>query len=373
MDRSLQKQILRGVWVILLTSAAIGFFYYALPIVSPFLFAWLIAYLLNPLVDFLQKRTKQPRWLAVAGSLLLFLGISVGLISLAITNIVLEINDVSAYVQKMFNDWKDGLNHYINSEPVQNLITRIVTYYNENPQYQDTIKRNLESTGIKLADIGSSIVTAILNGTVALFASLPNLATVITVALLASFFISKDWHKLKARASSIIPHFIKKPSELVWADLQKALFGYLRAQLILISITAIVVTMALIILRVPYAVTIGCLIGLVDLMPYLGTGAVLVPWTIAMFIQGNLYLGIGLSILYGIIVVTRQILEPKIMSTSIGLDPLATLMAMYIGLQLFGFLGLMIGPVSLMLLSSFHRAGVFRDLWMYIATDRKAD
>lgn len=372
MDRSLQKQILRGLWVALLISAAVGFVYYALPLVSPFLFAWLIAYMLNPLVNLLQKRARLPRWLAVSISLLLFLGVSVGLITIAITNVVLEINDLSTSIQRMINDWKNGLDNFINSESIQSLINRIVTYYNENPQYQDTINSNLESTGRKLADIGSSVVSAILNGIVVVLTGLPNLATVIIVALLAAFFISKDWNKLKGKIGSVVPHFIKKPSGLIWADLQKALFGYLRAQLVLISITAVVVTMGLIILGVRYAVTIGFLIGLVDLMPYLGTGTAMVPWIIVVFFQGNVYLGVGLSILYGIILVTRQILEPKILSTSIGLAPLPTLMAMYIGLKLFGFLGLIIGPASLMLLASFHRAGVFRDIWTYITSDGKA-
>jgi sporulation integral membrane protein YtvI len=152
----------------------------------------------------------------------------------------------------------------------------------------------------------------------------------------------------------------------IWRDLQKALFGYLRAQFILISITAAFVIVGLLILQVPYAISIGLLIGFVDLLPYLGTGAVMVPWIIIVFVQGNIPLGIGLSIVYGVILVARQILEPKVLATSVGMDPLAILIALFIGLQLFGFVGLIIGPVTLILLTAFHRANVFRDVRDYV-------
>lgn len=366
MDQTLQKQLLRGIWVAIVITAVIAAVYYITPLVAPFLFAWFIAYILNPLVNLLQRRARIPRWLAVTVSLLLLLAVSVGLITVAVTNIVLEINGLSVMIQNNLNEWKTWFTDYVNSEPIQNLIERFITYYNENPQYQNTIQSNLTSTGKTVTDFVSLVVKFILDNIVALITSLPNMATVTIVALLASFFISNDWARLRSKLNEWTPDFILQPTRLVWLDLQKALFGYLRAQLILISITALFVIIGLMILRVKYALTIGLLIGLVDLMPYLGTGAAMVPWIAYSFIQHDYYLGIGLSILYGIILVARQILEPKVLASSIGLDALPTLIAMYVGLKLFGFLGLIIGPVSLILLATFHRSGVFRGLWRYI-------
>lgn len=371
MDQTLQKQLLRGAWVLILLAAVIAGLYYLTPLVAPFIFGWLIAYLLNPLVNTLVKRGRLPRWLAVTISLLMFLSVSVGLLTIAITNIVIEINDLSTIIQTNLNQWKDEFTLYLNSEPMQNWINRIVNYYNENPQYQDTIMSNLNSTGKTVTDFVSYMVGFILNNIVALITSLPNMATVTIVALLAAFFISNDWSRLKGKLTDWTPDFIVRPTVLVWADLQKALFGYVRAQLILISITALVVMIGLLILGVDYAITIGLLIGLVDLLPYLGTGAAMVPWLAIEFFRDNYYLGIGLSILYGIILVARQILEPKVLATSIGLEALPTLIAMYVGLKLFGFLGLILGPVSLILLAAFHRAGVFKGIWSYIVSGKK--
>lgn len=366
MERTLQHQLLRGIWVALWIVVALAAVYFITPLVMPFLFGWLVAYILNPLVLLLQKKAKMPRWVAVTLSLLLFLGISVGLVTVAVTNIVLEISDLAALIQSNMEQWKASFTDYVNSESIQGLINRITTYYNENPQYQDTINSNLTSTGKTISDFVSQTVSFVVNNVLFLVASLPNMATVTIIGILAAFFISNDWQRLARKLGEWTPGFISRPTRLVWTDLQKALFGYMRAQLILISITALFVIIGLLILRVDYAITIGLLIGLVDLLPYLGTGAAMVPWIIFCFIQDNYYLGIGLSILYGIILVARQILEPKILATSIGLEALPTLIAMYIGLKLFGFLGLIIGPVTLILLTTFHRSGIFRDLRRYV-------
>ncbi|MNC44362.1 putative inner membrane protein [compost metagenome] len=167
-----------------------------------------------------------------------------------------------------------------------------------------------------------------------------------------------------------MPAPLRRPVSEIWQDLRNALFGYLRAQLVLISITAIIVITGLLLLGVNSAFAIGLTIGLVDLVPYLGVGIVLLPWSIYSYMTGNLALGIGLSVLYAVILITRQILEPKVLASSIGLDPLAMLIGVFAGLQLFGMLGLLLGPVILVVLDAFHRAGVFRALHSYIVSGR---
>lgn len=366
MGNVLPWQILRGVWVLLASGGAFAAVYYGAPLVAPFLIAWLIAYILNPLVGLLHKSARLPRWLAVSVSLLIFIAAAVSLITLIVANIVLEIADLSVFLQERINGWVAWTADFLSSPRIQHLIQRLLAFYNENPQYQQTINSNMISTAQTLADFGSSLVRAVLDGTVKLLAGLPNLATVIFVALLAAFFIAKDWNKLREFIAGFTPGAVKRPVRLIWKDLQKALFGYLRAQLILISITAVVVIIGLLILGVPYAITVGLLIGFVDLLPYLGTGAAMVPWTIYVLLQGDYYLGIGLAILYGIILTARQLLEPKVLASSIGLDPLPTLIAMYVGLKLLGVLGLIAGPVALIVFSAIYRAGVFRDVWRYI-------
>lgn len=370
MDKTIQKQLLRGLWVAVIIAVVLTALYLVTPLVYPFIYGWVIAYLLNPLVNLLQKRARMPRWLAVVVSLILFLSITVGIITLLITNIALEIGQLSDILQYQIELWRIQLLEFVNSDWIQGIIEKLNTFYAENPQYQNTINNNLSSTAKTLANLGSAFVGGVLNTVLSIIASLPSMATITIIALLAAFFISKDWHKLVTRISGWFPVVVRTATRTIWTDLQKALFGYLRAQLILISITAFVVMVGLIILNVDYAITIGLLIGLVDLMPYLGVGAAMVPWILITFIQGDVYLGIGLSILYGVILVCRQLVEPKVLATSIGLEPLPLLISMFVGLKLFGVLGLIYGPGALIIFGAFQRAGVFRDIYRYVKNGR---
>jgi sporulation integral membrane protein YtvI len=363
----LVHQIFRGAWVAIILALLGWFAYVAFPLIYPFIFGWLVAYLLNPLVNLFQRKARLPRWLSVTLSMLIFLGTAIATITLLVTNIVIEMGGLAETLQSKINDWMVDFNSFIQSSFFQEIVSRWNNFYEQNPNYQDTINKNLTSTAGSLADFSKLAISYLFDRLISLLTSLPNIAALTIIVLLATFFISKDWYRIVTRYSGMFSETIHKAARLVRTDLQKALFGYLRAQLILVSLTALFVIIGLIVLRVDYAITIGLLTGLADLMPYLGTGAVMVPWILyEFFAQGNIYLGVGLSILYGVILVARQIMEPKVLASSVGLDPLATLIAMFVGLQLFGFAGLIIGPVTLVILSAFYRARIFHDIVRYI-------
>ncbi|WP_239696582.1 sporulation integral membrane protein YtvI [Paenibacillus oryzisoli] len=342
-------------------------FYYIIPLIYPFIFGWIIALMLNPLVNFFQFKCKLPRWLSVSLSMILFAGAMVTIITLLVANIVVELGSLADTIQLQINRWVEEFNVFINSVTFQQWIERVNEFFENNPKYQETVNTNLSSTAGSIADVSKLVITYIFAALKAFLTSLPNIATITIIVMLATFFISKDWYGLIKRYKGIFSDVIVKTTKLIRTDLQKALFGYLRAQLILVSLTALVVIIGLLVLRVDYAITIGLLTGLADLMPYLGTGAVMVPWILYVFFaQGNIVLGIGLSVLYGVIVIARQIMEPKVLASSVGLDPLATLIAMFVGLKLFGLLGLIVGPVSLILITAFYRARIFHDITAYI-------
>ncbi len=154
-------------------------------------------------------------------------------------------------------------------------------------------------------------------------------------------------------------------------ELKKALFGFVKAQLTLISLTFGIVLIGLFILRVDYAFTIALILGILDLLPYLGAGTVLIPWALYSFFSGDIGLGFGLAILFMVTVIQRQLAEPKILSSKIGIVPLATLVSLFIGFTLLGFLGHIAGPITLVIIRTLHSANVFRDLWSYIVGKEK--
>ncbi|MGG1312101.1 sporulation integral membrane protein YtvI [Cohnella laeviribosi] len=366
MGRHIWGQWLRLIAVIAVAAGGAFFIWWALPLVYPFLLGWLLAYALNPLVDLLHIKGRAPRWLAVTIVLAVFTLAMLTVISALVMRLVNEIILLSGSLQHLVSWVEQSFNELMERPELQLLIDRINTFYQQNPGYQETINGRITDTAQALAKAGTSLIGSFLNGIVNVLSSLPEVATIAAIVLLASFFISKDWHRLMGKFASGFPEPFRKRAGTVWHELRNALFGYVRAQLIMITITAVVVTAGLIVIGVKNAVSIGMLIGLVDLLPYLGVGAAMIPWIAYVFLTGDAWLGAKLSILYGIVLVARQFIEPKVLASSVGLDPLSTLVAMFVGLKLFGFAGLIVGPVTLILLATCRRAGVFRDIGRFI-------
>jgi len=365
MEKPLVGKLLRGLWVAIIIILSLIAIYFVVPLVYPFLIGWLMAYILNPLVNLLERKGRMHRWLAVSLSILIFLSALSGLVTLVIFRIVNEIQRLAVFINSNYDHWLNDISLFAKSEMMHRWVEQVTSFY-EKFGNQDTVDTGINSVGGRIAETVTNILQQIAAYMVTFVTALPNAAVGLIIAFLAAFFISKDWHKIKVRTSNLMSNQVKDSVGAIWIDLRKALFGFLRAQFILISITAFFVIIGLLLLRVDYAVSIGLLIGLVDLMPYLGTGAVFIPWIVIVLIKGNYTFALGLTVLYGIILIARQLAEPKVLSSSIGLNPLVTLIGVFVGLKLFGVLGLIIGPISLVLGFAFHRADVFRDIRRYI-------
>src|SRR5690625_4937429 len=119
-------------------------------------------------------------------------------------------------------------------------------------------------------------------------------------------------------------------------------------------------------MQVEHALSIALIIWIVDFLPYVGAILVFLPWVIYCFSTGDIFLGVGLSILYGLIVLQRQLIKPKILSSSIGISPLMTLITLYVGFKLIGFIGIFLGPLTFILLKIFHETGILQDVWNFI-------
>ncbi|AYV67439.1 MULTISPECIES: sporulation integral membrane protein YtvI [Niallia] len=369
MNLTYLNRTIRFIIVIAATILLFVSFFYLSKVTYPFIIGFLIAFLMNPLVNFLQFKCKLPRAFAVVLSILLILSIFAGLVSLLIAEIVAG----AAYLGEVVPKHIDIIIRYIEDLfaaqiiPLYNKISQ--TFNNLGTGQQDTIMTNIDKVGEQVGTVmGDFLQSFFLN--IPIFLSwFPNAASVLIFSLLATFFISKDWARLSLKFGKFFPSKWLNSGKTVFFELKKALFGFLKAQLTLVSITTVIILIGLLILRVDYAITIALLTGIVDIIPYLGTGLIFVPWIIYEIITGQIVLAIGLSVLYIIVLVQRQIMEPKILSSNIGLDPLATLIALFVGFKLFGFIGLIIGPVSLVIVTSLHRAKVFHDIWRFIKGD----
>ncbi|WP_409293417.1 sporulation integral membrane protein YtvI [Peribacillus sp. SCS-37] len=332
----------------------------------PFIIAFFIAFLINPMVSAFEARARLPRGAAVFLALFIIIAGLAGMLTLLITEIVSGAAYLAEAVPLHIETIIDAVEKLIETVflPQYN---KLSAYFNSlDAGHQNTIMNNVQMAGERLATSAGSFIQGFFQNIPAILGWFPSAASVIVFSFLATFFISKDWDRIVSLGSRMMPAKAKYSGRTVFLDLKKALFGFFRAQLTLISITTVIVLTGLLVLRVEYAITIALICGLVDILPYLGTGAVFVPWIAYEMISGDTGMAIALGTLYSIVLIQRQIMEPKVLSSSIGLDPLATLAALFIGFKTIGFLGLIVGPVVLVVITALNRANVFTDVWGFI-------
>jgi sporulation integral membrane protein YtvI len=357
----------RGLLVLFLLAGSFFLLYFSFTYVYPFYAALVISFIIHPLVEFLEKRTMFPRSINVALVLLFFLLMGAGVLSLFIAEIISGTAYLADILPAQFNRiyviWEQ-----IFSEKIIPLYNQsIKLFYGLDTDQQESLIRQFERFGEQALSGTGTFLSKILEGVPNLLRSIPGTATAAFFSLLATFFISKDWYQLKEILTKAVPNHLIEKGDVVISELKKAFNGFIKAQIQLIGITFLIVLTGFFLIRLEHAVTIALIIAFVDLLPYLGTGFVFVPWTLYLVLSDQLPLAIGISIIYIAVLVTRQFMEPKILSKSIGLDPLATLIALFAGYRLFGFLGLVIGPVILVILQTLIHTGVIKEVWNFIA------
>ena len=198
------------------------------------------------------------------------------------------------------------------------------------------------SGGSRLLEQGFRYILSLTGG---ILSRVPNGALIFGTALISGYMISarlpriRSWLREKLRTERI-----QKLLDGL-SRVKTALLGWLKAQLKLMGLTWVILTLGLVLLRIPYAPFWAGIIALVDAFPILGTGAVLVPWSLVSFLQGDRLLAFGLLGLYLAAVVTRTVLEPRLVGKQLGLDPLVTLVALYMGFRLFGIGGMILSPL----------------------------
>ncbi|MFD2171554.1 sporulation integral membrane protein YtvI [Tumebacillus lipolyticus] len=331
---------------------------FALPFVLPLIFGILITILMEPVVKLLLK-VKLPRWIASLTTLILFFGGGATLLLLLGAKLMIEL----AHFKDRVPEMTKGL-----VGKGSDLLHEAVAFYGSlSPEMSEKVRENLGKLGEVLGKIGKDVSDWVLN----VLGQVPSAVTIFLLSLLISYFLSKDFPLWQSRLFGLIHPSVRQKGDVVLDDLGKATFGYVRAQAILISITFCQVLVGLLILGVDYAFSLSVLAAFLDILPLLGTGTLFIPWAIYMFVTGHVKLAVGLLIVYGLIVAVRQLLEPKILAQSIGLDPLVTLVVMYAGYQAIGFLGVLLAPFLIITFKSLQKVRAFDFLIVDKIADKK--
>ncbi|HBQ86534.1 MAG TPA: sporulation integral membrane protein YtvI [Syntrophomonas sp.] len=363
MDPELQKNIKTLIRLTIFVMALVAIhllFTYVFPIVGnmfsfipvlfmPIIMAVILAVLIEPVVNFFETRLRLKRSLAVLMSLLVVVG--------GFFYLLFEI--VSIVIKEMSGMYMQAASH--SDEIINKIMTSFtdikIFYLNLSlpPQVEPSVQSSLQ----KAVEWLQSFMDQSINSMVQIIGFLPNFFIFLIIATVATFFIIRDRAELRKFILDILPGHARSKTREIIGQLFKALVGFLKAYMILISITAIITMTALKILQIKYVLTLGLLIGLMDILPILGPGGIFVPWIIWEFISGDTRMGISLLVVYIIISAVRQFLEPQIVGENIGLHPLATLISLYAGLQLGGVAGMILGPILVVIFIACYRAGLF--------------
>jgi sporulation integral membrane protein YtvI len=343
----LNKRVLTTVIVL---AALVLISVYILPISIPLIIALLTAVFLEPLVIFVQKRFKWQRQTSVITVFTFFVLAVSGILYWTVTQLIGRIIQFSKMVPEYANSltdmWNEVQSFFLRS--TEEMPVEVVS------SFETELASFLE--GIRdwvLTIVNYDTVTNLLTG-------IPSFLVSFIVFLIALFLFMLELLNLKELLFKRLKESTAEKVRFMAARLNHVIFGFLKAQFMVSVIIFIVTLIGLLIIIPEYALPMSLFIWLIDFIPILGSIIVLAPWFIYQFIIGNVVLGTQLAILALILLVIRRTVEPKVMGTQIGLSPLATLIAMYIGLQLFGFLGFFIGPLIVILFTSARESGMIK-------------
>ncbi|MBQ9118515.1 MAG: sporulation integral membrane protein YtvI [Lachnospiraceae bacterium] len=340
---------------LLLTIALILFIVFCVPKILkfflPFVIGFVISLIANPVVRFMEKKIKIVRKHGSAIIIVLVLAAIVGVLyllgSFLVNQVVSLVEDLPMLVQaaeKTFTQLSQELAGLIAKLPVS--VKNVLG--NLNDSLSKFIGECLENISMPtLSDAGNYVK------------NIADFLLQFILTILASYFMTADRDKLANTIAKITPESVKATYRLVMDNFKNAVGGYFKAQFKIMLIILLILFLVFEILGVSYSFLLALVVAFIDLLPIFGTGTVIGPWVVVDIINGNIKRAIVLTVLYLVCQLVKQLLQPKMVGDSIGLNPFTALVFMFIGYRVSGIVGMIFGIPIGMVLISFYRLGMF--------------
>jgi len=346
---NIQKQktfIIRFAYIALVLGIGYVVIKYALPFMMPFIMGLIIASGLRPIIDLIEKKIKIKRAfvaiiiMLVFYSLIVWIGIIFGI---KLVKFLEEVFD------KLPRFYKDTLVPAMNSG-FQNTTNRFPSI---NP-YLESVSTSINDSIFSFIKSASTNVLGMITG---IASRIPIIIIKLLLTIVSSIFFSIDYHRISEFVMRQFNEDHKKMILYIKDNIIVTIGKLFKAYALIITITFIELAIGFALLGIKAPLLLGCVVAIVDILPILGSGSILIPWAIISFIFHNTAFGIGMLVLYAVITVIRQILEPKVVGNQIGLHPVITLICMFVGAQLMGVLGLFLLPISATILKKMNDDG----------------
>ena len=326
---------------------------YILPLLTPFLIAFLIAWLLKKPIEFLRNSVGLPAAFSAILAVILFYGISGAAIAILSTRAISEVVTLMGLLPRLYE-------------------THVLPFFTEILENLEGVFAGMEPTlGETLDEVGtqmlqsmgqlvSSLSVTAMGAVTGIVSGIPGFFIELVTVVISTFFIAIDYEKLTGFCLRQMSDRIKQLFFQVKEYIVGTLWICIRSYLLIMSITFVELSFALTIVDINHSILVAFVIAVFDILPVLGTGGIMIPWSVLTAVQGNYPLAIKLILIYLVITVIRNILEPKIVGAQLGLHPVVTLCSMFVGAQLMGVIGLFGFPIILSLLCHLNDHGVIR-------------
>lgn len=299
--------------------------------IAPFFIAGLLAVIINPISEKLKRKFKINKGISTLFLSLLGVGLVIFLASFLLVKgsqqLISFLNNIDSnsysYFGTMINDFVNNLDKYVD-------------YFQGISTNNLDIQGLIANYGENLADIAKAMLAKIID----LATSLPTVVLIIITLFMSTYFIAKDFDKIENAFLNIFTDDTKIKVRRVKNEIMSSIKGYIKAYTILMSITFLVILISFSIFKVPYGLPLAVIGALLDLIPFLGIIVIFVPVIIYYFVIENYFVSIGISIVFIALSILRQILEPKLVSANVGISPLLTIIAIFVGIQVAGILGI---------------------------------
>lgn len=311
----------------------------------PFLIAFVISLIIEPAIKFLMLKVNLTRRTSSIIIFILVFGIIVGFLIWGIVTIITEATELL----EMLNSYFDM---------IYNIIQKIINNFKfDTIKIPEELKAIIQNSSGEVLNTLAGWIKNFLTNIVNVVTSIPTIAIYFVITVLSLYFICTDKIYI---LDQIEHHFPKKWSKKILIHIKEistTLGAYIKAQIILILISFLISVIGLYIykfvgLKIEFPLLIALGISFVDALPILGSGTVMIPWGIGAALNGDIKLAISIVGLWIVMSIVRQLIEPKIVSSQIGIHPIFTLISMYTGFRLLGIIGLIIGPIILIILDN---------------------
>ncbi len=320
------------------------FFRYLFAVLLPFLIAWGVALLLHPLNTRICKKTGIPLRAVSLITVLLALLLLFGGLWLIVARLVGEIRGFVGYLTE-------------NPDLLTSLVERLRPYFAEGGAEDTVGELELLWQNLRRMLIGG--LEQLLSGIPAWVGSavltLPSFLLFLLICIIAAFYFSLDLSLVNGFVRALLPARFAGSLGRWREGAFRTGRGYLRSYLTLMGLTWFLLLLGFLLFGVPYALSLSLLFAVLDLLPVIGVGTLLIPWSLYLFATGTPGLAIGLLVLYGVIAVVRQIAEPRLLGSSLGIHPIVSLFSLYAGAKFFGLAGMLIGPLCAVPLTALWR------------------